>query len=328
MFAKSAKRYHREWVWKITDEEGREYLHPYDAKGKRVYIAFESSSLGDTLAWIPYVEEFRKLHECEVTCSTHWNDLFKDVYPDIEFIPAGQVVYNIYAMYRVGWFYENDGQIPHFGHHSRDFRKYSLQGTITDILGLPDTEIRPKIKNIPAKEIDGKKVVVIAPHATAWAKYWHNPEGWAKVVEFLQLQGYEVWNISKEPMTDEWHNSKLPSDALKNVIDLSGNYPIEERISQIKCASLFIGLGSGLSWLAWACETPVVLISGFSRPESEFQDCVRIFNQNVCNGCFNDYRLDAGNWQWCPKYEKTAQQFECSKSITPEMVIDGIRTLL
>jgi len=328
MFAKSAKRYHREWVWKITDEEGREYLHPYDAKGKRVYIAFESSSLGDTLAWIPYVEEFRKLHECEVTCSTHWNHLFKDVYPDIEFIPAGQVVYNIYAMYRVGWFYENDGQIPHFGHHSRDFRKYSLQATICDILGLPDTEIKPKIKNIPAKENDGKKVVVIAPHATAWAKYWHNPEGWAKVVEFLQLQGYEVWNISKEPMTDEWHNSKLPSDALKNVIDLSGNYPIEERISQIKCASLFIGLGSGLSWLAWACETPVVLISGFSRPESEFQDCVRIFNQNVCNGCFNDYRLDAGNWQWCPKYEKTAQQFECSKSITPEMVIDGIRTLL
>lgn len=328
MYAKSAKRYHREWVWKITDQDGKEYLHPYDAKGKRVYIAFESGSLGDTLAWIPYVDEFRKLHECEVICSTHWNHLVQEAYPEVEFIPAGQTVYNIYAMYRVGWFYENDGQEPHYGHHSRDFRKYSLQGTIIDILGLPEIEIRPKIKDIPAKEINGKKVAVIAPHATAWAKYWHHPEGWAKVIDFLQLQGYEVWNIAKESMSNEWHNSKLPQNALKNVLDLTGDYPIEERISQIKCASLFIGLGSGLSWLAWACETPVVLISGFSQPYSEFTDCHRVFNQNVCNGCFNDYRLDAGNWQWCPKYENTAQQFECSKSITPEMVIDEIRKLL
>jgi hypothetical protein len=48
----------------------------------------------------------------------------------------------------------------------------------------------------------------------------------------------------------------------------------------------------------------------------------------VCNGCFNDYRLDAGNWDWCPKYENTDKMYECSKSITPEQVIDAIRKTL
>lgn len=35
-------------------------------------------------------------------------------------------------------------------------------------------------------------------------------------------------------------------------------------------ASFFIGLSSGLSWLAWATHIPVVLISGFTLPVSEF----------------------------------------------------------
>lgn len=327
MFAQSARKYHRNYAWKITDEKGNEYLHPFDAKNKRVYVAIESSSLGDSLAWMPIVEEFRKRHGCQLILSTFWNDLFKSVYPEIEFIRAGTPVNNIYAMYRIGWFYENDGLEVHYGHHSRDFRKFSLQGTACDILGLPDIEVKPKIKEVEGQKTD-KKYVVIAPHASSHCKYWHHEEGWIKVIEFLIEQGYEVWNISKESASSDWENSKLPKDALKNVIDKTGDIDIDERISQIKSSSLFIGLGSGLSWLAWSCGTPVVLISGFSRPLSEFSECTRVFNQDVCNGCFNDYRLDAGNWNWCPKYENTDKMYECSKSIIPEQVIDAIRKTL
>lgn len=330
MFAQSAKKYHRSWIWKITEPDGKIHTHAYNANGKRVYIAFESSSLGDTLAWVPMVEEFRKKHECQVVCSTFWNHLVAEAYPEIQFIKAGDIVNNIYAMYRLGWFYDENSEI-NYNHHSRNFREFSLQETACDILGLDDVEIRPKIKNVPSyfekNQInkDSKKYVVIAPHASASAKYWHNEDGWQKVVEYLNNIGYEVWNISKESANDDWHNSKLSKNALLNVIDMSGDAPIEERISQIKSASLFIGLGSGLSWLAWSCETPVVLISGFSRPVSEFKECTRVFNQNVCNGCFNDFRLDAGNWNWCPKYENSENMYECSKSITAEQVIDAIR---
>lgn len=327
MFAQSARKYHRNYAWKITDEKGNEFIQPYDAKNKRVYVAIESSSLGDSLAWMPIVEHFRLFHRCKLIVSTFWNDLFKEAYPEIEFIRAGTPVNNIYAMYRIGWYYDNDGLEVHYGHHSRDFRKFSLQGTACDILGFTDIEIKPKIKEVEGQKFN-KKYVVIAPHASSHCKYWHHEEGWAKVVEFLNDLGYEVWNISKESASSDWENSKLPKNALKNVIDKTGDIHIDERISQIKSSSLFIGLGSGLSWLAWACGTPVVLISGFSRPVSEFTDCTRVFNQNVCNGCFNDYRLDAGNWNWCPKYENTDKMYECSKSITPEQVIDAIRKTL
>ncbi|MEJ0003708.1 MAG: hypothetical protein WDN30_09295 [Pararobbsia sp.] len=36
-----------------------------------------------------------------------------------------------------------------------------------------------------------------------------------------------------------------------------------ERARWLKHAAFFVGLSSGLSWLAWAAGTPVVLISGF-----------------------------------------------------------------
>jgi len=38
----------------------------FNAEGKRVYIAMDSKALGDSLAWIPYVQEFKKQHKCEV----------------------------------------------------------------------------------------------------------------------------------------------------------------------------------------------------------------------------------------------------------------------
>lgn len=34
MFAQSARKYHRNYAWKITDEKGNEFLQPYDAKTK------------------------------------------------------------------------------------------------------------------------------------------------------------------------------------------------------------------------------------------------------------------------------------------------------
>ena len=84
----------------------------------------------------------------------------------------------------------------------------------------------------------------------------------------------------------------------------------------------FIGLGSGLSWLAWACEKPVIMISGFSDPRSEFYTPYRVHNKNVCNSCWNDKTLpfERGNWLWCPRNKN----FECSKQITFEMVKEKI----
>ena len=47
-------------------------------EGQKVIISMESKSLGDNIAWIPYVEKFRQIHKCKMICSTFHNNLFKD----------------------------------------------------------------------------------------------------------------------------------------------------------------------------------------------------------------------------------------------------------
>ena len=54
----------------------------------------------------------------------------------------------------------------------------------------------------------------------------------------------------------------------------------------------------------------------------------RVINESVCHGCFNKYRLDAGDWNWCPIHKGTERQFECTKTITSSMVIEKINHLL
>ena len=92
-----------------------------------------------------------------------------------------------------------------------------------------------------------------------------------------------------------------------------------------------MGIGSGLSWLAWACNTKTVLVSGFSMDWCEFQADVRVINKDVCHGCWNKPEwgdFDRGDWNWCPKLKGTDRQFECTKQITSDMVIGEINKKL
>jgi autotransporter strand-loop-strand O-heptosyltransferase len=94
-------------------------------------------------------------------------------------------------------------------------------------------------------------------------------------------------------------------------------------------SKFFIGLSSGLSWLAWGLGKEVIMISNFTDKHHEFE-CLRPVNTNVCHGCWNDpkYKFDKGDWDWCPVNKNTENQFICQKSITPDMVIEQIKTLM
>ena len=157
--------------------------------------------------------------------------------------------------------------------------------------------------------------MVIAEHSTANAKHWHYKNGWQTIVNWLNSLGYKVMVISKQGTT------------LRNIINETGDRSLLTRINQIKHSEFMITIGSGLAWLAWATGKKVVMISGFSDPLCEFKsNCVRVINKSVCNGCFNDirYEFDRGDWNWCPAFKNTPKQFECTKTITPDMVIDKI----
>jgi len=330
MWTKPGIEYFINWRIEVYDKENDELVfeHNFDASGKRVYIHLESSALGDTLAWFPFINEFRKSHKCHVVCSTFHNEWFEKEYPELEFVTPGTEVRDLYGMYNIGWYYNEDRTVNHLK-IPIDFKQHPLGETATSVLGLPYVETKPKV-HVPNKERQiEEKYVVIAPHASAHAKYWNHPGGWQSVIDYLNKKGYKVVMITQERLGDKWHDSKL-GGTLKNVIDKTGNYPIEDRMVDLKYADAFIGVGSGLSWLSWSIGTPTVLISGFSLPYSEFLDCERIFNYdtNICTGCFNREWLNPGDWEWCPDHKNTPRQFECTKLIRPEKVFKSLDKIL
>lgn len=314
-WAKASVKFYVDWTIKITGiDNNYSFEHNFDATGKRVLIGFESKSLGDTLAWMPYAEKFRVDKKCHVICSTFHNYLFKDQYPEIEFIEPGTSAYNLYALYRIGVFLENDKY--DMTKNPTDPRKITLGKIATDILGLDYSEIKPKV---PVLTTEKKKMVSIGVHGTCQTKYWNNPSGWQDVVNFLNDNGYEVRLLSKEE--DGYMGNKNPKGVTK--IDTPTT---EDALKVIQESELFIGISSGLAWLSWAAGTKTILISGFTYDYIEPSDGIRrIINKNVCHGCWSNFTFDRGDWNWCPVHKGTSRQFECSKTITSEQVINEIK---
>lgn len=314
MWSKVGTEYYKNWKVEI-EYDNKKIIRELELTNKNVIISMDSKSLGDTIAWFPYMEEFRKKHNCEVYCSTFHNYLFEKEYPKLHFIEPGSTVDNIYTSYSIGWF------SPPWGgpkdKNPNDYRTIPLQQTATDILGLEYREIRPRIVVPDGKRPIPEKYVCIAHHSTASAKFWHYPNGWQKLVDYLNGKGFKVMVIQKEAT----HLNP------RSIINETGNQPLTKRLNQLKHCEFFIGVGSGLSWLAWGAGKKSVMISGFSKPFCEFtEDNIRIHNPNVCNGCFNDNRFefDRGDWDWCPVYKNTDKHFICTKSITPEYVIEQL----
>ena len=98
------RKWFTNWLVKIRRNGKEEFVHKFNLKGKNVLISMDSKSLGDTIAWMPYVEEFRTKHSCNVYVSSFWNKLFKghERYNSINFINPGTVVHDLYASYMIG----------------------------------------------------------------------------------------------------------------------------------------------------------------------------------------------------------------------------------
>jgi autotransporter strand-loop-strand O-heptosyltransferase len=313
--------YFIEWKVRVYENGKLWNEHLFDAEDKRIYIALDSKALGDSLAWFPYVEEFRKKHKCKMIASTFMNDMLKEQYPEIEFVNPGNNVDNLYSMYAIGLFYDNDGKV-NLLKNPNNFREQTMQKMASDILGLEFKEVKPKLKERNITPNPHLKQVCIGVFGTAQSKFWNNPTGWQDVVDWLNNKGYTVKLVSKE--NDDYMGNKLPKGIIKHP-----DGPLELVMDEMKKSKAFIGIGSGLSWLSWALNVPTVLISGFSYDWAEMEDCIRISApKGKCEGCFNRLRLDAGDWNWCPDHKGTDRQFECTKSISSQQVIKELEKFL
>lgn len=324
------------------------YSDVFDLKDKRVKINFTSPSLGDTISWISQVDKFQKTNNCQVFVNIkNYKDLFLESYDNLNFIeyqptepPKGTTLipgmnslsckkFNCffdfcqcyYAEYDLGCFLGPDEVISEFT--PCDIKDGSIQKAASDILGMEYEEIRPNIVIKNKNNNFTKPYVCIAVQSTAQYKYWNNKNGWQVVCDYLISKGYDVVCIDKEK---EFGFNDFVNKQPVGVIDKSGNIDLQDRITDIYNCEFFIGLGSGLSWLAWSIGKPVIMISGFSHPKSEFITPYRVFNDTVCNSCWNDKEIIHGNkpWEWCPK----DKNFECSVEITPDMVIEKVNQLI
>ncbi len=301
-WAKLNRQYYEKWSLEVYEKGEKIYESTLDLKGKRVLISIDSKSLGDTIAWAPYALEFQKKHDCKVILSSFWNKIL-DI-PEIEMVEPGTLVHNIAAQYNIGWFYDSnkEPELPN---------TIPLQQAATNILGLEYEEIKPKLK-WRASNVKGflKKTVTIATNSTAGCKFW-TKEGWQGVINYLHEKGYKVINVSLE---------ENPFDNCEQIISPN----IENTMHYIYTSDFFIGLGSGVSWLAWALGVKTVMIANFSKGGHEFvSNCIRITNKDVCHGCWNDpdLKFDKGDWDWCPRHKNTPRQFECHRGISADDVI-------
>lgn len=299
-WVKLNRQWYTRWQAKVWEGKDLIYNSTLDLEGKKVFIAIDSRSLGDNLAWIPYVEEFRNKHNCTMVCSTFWNKILD--YPEIEFVEPGTMV-NCLAMYTLGWHWNEDKEptlcntIP-------------LQQSASNILGLDYVELKPRLKYDKGENKYGK-YVTIATNSTAGLKFWPKSH-WQQVINHLHEIGYKVINTSKE---------RNPFENCYQLEDTS----IENTMSVIHHSDFFVGLSSGLSWTAFGLGKKVVMISAFTEADHEF-DCIRPRNNNVCTNCWNDPKIkfDAGDFNFCPHHKGTERMFECQTSITPEMVIQQL----
>jgi autotransporter strand-loop-strand O-heptosyltransferase len=305
------------------------FSHEYDARGREILISLPVGTLGDSLAWFPYVARFAQAHDARVTCaiSALLIPLLEAEYPYVRFVTHEQAIEQnlpgrAYASYCIGLFFDDKEN----AHQPTDFRLVGLHRTAAYILGVAPEEVPARIVDDGSGRPIEEPYVCVAVQSSTQCKYWNNPNGWHEVVQFLKSHGYRVICIDQK----RTHGTGIVWNHIPHgAEDETGDRPLTERARWLRHADFFVGLSSGLAWLAWSVGTPVVMISGFTHPTNEFSTPYRVVNWHTCNSCWNDpaLRFDHKDFLWCPRHAGTPRQFECTRLITSAHVISTIRKI-
>lgn len=326
-FFQSTKVYYVPFKVECWKGEHKVLEHEYSAKKKNVQIQIPVGTLGDVIAWFPYAELFQKKHDCYLTCvvSDAAMSLFEVEYKSIKFVTlkeAESIQNSFYASYRLGLFFDD----WNCTHQPVDFRYVGLHKAAAYLLGVDPIEAPPRIHFSDTTRHINEPYVCIAVQSSTQCKYWNNPFGWLEIVKWLKECGYRVFCIDKDAA---WGQGLFWNQIPNGAEDMTGSIPLPDRAAFLKHADFFVGLSSGLAWLAWAVGTPVVMISGFTHPNNEFFTPYRVFNHHTCNSCWNDPRVmfDHYDFMWCPRHKGTDRQFECTRLITADHVKSVIKKI-
>ena len=293
---------------------------------KTVCIHLLSNSMGDTIASTPYVSEYQKKHDVNVIFNI--NDpyifLLNECYENIQFVGRNEVIE-----------YDEKIDIDYV------FNK-SIQGGYAEQLGFENPPyIRPVVSIPKLLRPIKNKYVALGVHSTCQIKYWNHPNGlisqgdstnWNELSTILRKRGYTPVTVEKDELygLSPFYNG-VPSKSNKQI-----GKSLLDAVNIINHSEFYIGLSSGMSWVAHALGKKVVMISNFTEDWNEFDlsldDYIRITNKSVCHGCWNkvnvEHTFNKNDWYWCPLHKDTERQFECHKSITVNDVMGKIENWL
>ena len=313
----SFEQYFIHWRIEVFLDGAKVFEHTLNLAGQKVMIAFIFNALGDLIALLPFVREFKRRHGCELSICLHdyMSEFVAQLYPEIP--QAEKINFKTYATYYPLMLVSDYPTAP------TDMRNTPLNRMAGAILGLNIIPPKP-IFRPTAQRICREPYVCVGVQASMPIKGWLYPNGWEIIINYLKSLGYRVFCIDKEKFKSKGNYSiSMPT----NAEDFTGDFSIMERANMLYHAEFFIGLSSGLSWVADVVNCPVVMICGFSQDWFEFYTPYRVANRLVCNGCLNDIRVNFIA-ELCPYHKGTARELECQKKISPRQVINVIERLI
>lgn len=293
----------------------------FEEKNDGVLIKIASKSLGDQIGAITAIDSMSLSNKVTVICDLGYS-YFKNSYPNINFInPESEPSLNtLTGKWVIGDQSYSRFEILHYKFDRPLIKGYAEQLGVT-------TWNRPRIDLKVGPRPIKNKYACFSMHSTAQAKHWNYPNGWDTLCRILRKEGITPVCIDRHNSFGiEGHWNPVPAAAVKKQ-----NMNLSEISNYIHHSEFFIGISSGLSWVAHALGKKVVMISGVTSEDNEFtEDTVRVMNKKVCHGCINsnEIKFDANDWLWCPLHKNTDRQFECTKQITPEDVFEAIKKII
>ncbi len=313
----SFEKYFIRWKIEVALDGEKIFEHVFNPEGYSVLIILrQRAPLGDTLAMLPAIEEFRRHFKCEVSIllPEYLKEITAHLHPEIKHVD--KISFENYATFYLSAIMSPLPYLP------VDPRNNSLERMAGSIIGIKNLPAKPIFKPT-APRIFSEPYVCIGVQTSTPTKCWLYLGGWEIVVDYLKSLGYRVFCIDKKKFQRE---GKYSVEMPANAEDFTGDFSIMERANMLYHAEFFIGLSSGLAWLAEVVNCPVVMIGGFTYDWHEFYTPYRVANRLVCNGCFNDIRVSF--MIGCPYHKGTARELECQKKIYPQAVLDAINRLI
>ena len=179
-----------------------------------------------------------------------------------------------------------------------------------------DEKIKAKISDL-LKKIDPKKPTVVLSPATTWKnKHWQESY-WSQVLDFLDQKANIIFTGTNADVA--LIGRIFANSSAKEITILAGQTNLEE-LAEVFCrADVVISPDSGSAHIAWATSKPYVIAlftataAGRNAPFGE--NCTVLTPNLACHPCMK---------KKCRQKDKNL----CTKSITPEKVIEVLEKIL